>query len=311
MAIGRKKHTFIPILIIDDHNAASQEELEQVIFDHFPQLFGVAPSRQFSLSFDTLGYEPVDHLQGLIGLVEPSTRAPGPSLSWLPLVFYLMNDGSFSCLNSGLVVLFPKRQGASASAFIRGRSILDSFKFVQCAAVLFRKRKIPKMLFKLEISKAFDSLSWAFLLEVLAALGFSTRWRDWISILLSLASSQVLVNGSPIPKITHRRGVCQGDFLSPLLFVLAVDCLNRLYHCSLYADDVILFASPKMLEALALWSLLHSFGVASGLSANLNKCSITPISISSDKLVPIASALGCAVADFPIAYLGFPLSSKH
>ncbi|WVZ91592.1 hypothetical protein U9M48_037742 [Paspalum notatum var. saurae] len=280
--------------------------------------------------------------------------------------FYLTNGRSFSCLNSGLVVLLPKRQGASTpgdyrpiamihsfsklvskvlalrlapfmkllvrpnqTAFIRGRSILDSLKFVQCAAALFRKRRIPKMLFKLDISKAFDSLSWAFLLEVLAALGFNTRWHDWISILLSSALSQVLVNGSPSAKISHRRGVSQGDSLSPLLFVLAMDCLNRLieqaveagalkrlelsqvkYHCSLYADDVILFASPTLLEASALKSLLHSFGVASGLSANLSKCSVTPISVPADDLVPVANALDYTMVDFPITYLGLLLSSS-
>jgi len=39
------------------------------------------------------------------------------------------------------------------TAFIRGRAIHDSFKFVQSAAALFRKRCIPKVLFKIDISK--------------------------------------------------------------------------------------------------------------------------------------------------------------
>ncbi|WVZ62403.1 hypothetical protein U9M48_012159 [Paspalum notatum var. saurae] len=219
--------------------------------------------------------------------------------------------------------------GANQTAFIRGRSILDSFKCVQSAAALLRKKKIPKMLFKLDISKAFDTLSWAFLLEVLHALGFSTRWRDWISILLASASSRVLVNGMPGAKIIHRRGVRQGDSLSPLLFVIAMDCLSRLitgavcagalqqmelpqvkHHCSLYADDVILFASPTPHEALALKQLLHTFGTASGLTANLNKCSVTPISVPCEELSEIADTLGYTVVDFPIIYLGLPLSSK-
>ena len=179
--------------------------------------------------------------------------------------FHPGNGGGFAGLNNGLIVLLPKRQGAAwpgdfrpiamihsfgklvskvlasrlaphmkylvpvnQTAFIRGRSILDSFKYVQGAGALYRKKKIPKVLLKLDISKAFDTLSWAFLLDVLQALGFSSRRRDWIAILVASASSRVLVNGVPGPKIIHRRGVRQGDSLSPLLFVLAMDCLNRL-----------------------------------------------------------------------------------
>ncbi|WVZ88407.1 hypothetical protein U9M48_034933 [Paspalum notatum var. saurae] len=280
--------------------------------------------------------------------------------------FHLANGGGFHCLDNGLVVLLPKRPDAATpsdfrpiamihsfgklvskvlamqlapfmkmllapnqTAFIRGRSILDSFKYVQSAAALFRKKKIPKMLLKLDISKAFDTLSWAFLLEILGALGFSTKWRDWIAILLSSASSRILVNGVPGPKIIHRRGVRQGDSLSPLLFVLAMDGLNRLvsgavaagalrqlelpqvkHHCSPYADDAILFASPTLQEAEALKLLLHTFGVASGLTANLAKCSISPLSVPSEDLAVVTAALGCVVEELLITYLGLPLSAR-
>lgn len=62
------------------------------------------------------------------------------------------------------------------NAFIRTRSIHDNFKFVQRAAVLIRKRKKPMLLLKLDISKAFDTLSWPYLMEVMRARGFGDRW---------------------------------------------------------------------------------------------------------------------------------------
>jgi hypothetical protein len=70
---------------------------------------------------------------------------------------------------------------ANQNAFIRGRSIHDNYKFIQRAAVLYRKRKIPRILLKLDISKAFDTLSWLFLLDVMQALGFGNTWRRWIT----------------------------------------------------------------------------------------------------------------------------------
>jgi len=82
------------------------------------------------------------------------------------------------------------------------------------------------------------------------------------------------------------------------------------FHCSFYADDVILFSSPTLQEAWALKQLLHTFWVASGLVANLNKCSITPILVASNEFVGIAHVLGCEVAEFPIKYLGLPRSSR-
>jgi hypothetical protein len=63
------------------------------------------------------------------------------------------------------------------------------------ASVLLRKKKVPMLLLKLDISTAFDALSWPFLLEIMQARGFGPNWCHWISALLSAASSRIILNG--------------------------------------------------------------------------------------------------------------------
>lgn len=63
--------------------------------------------------------------------------------------------------------------GKNQNAFIRQRTIHDNYKYVQRAAVLIRNRKVPMLLLKIDISKAFDTLSWTFLLAVLQARGWA------------------------------------------------------------------------------------------------------------------------------------------
>lgn len=53
------------------------------------------------------------------------------------------------------------------------------------------------MLLKFDLAKAFDSVAWPFLLELLQHVDFPQRWRNWISALLSTASTKVMVNGRP------------------------------------------------------------------------------------------------------------------
>ncbi|XP_010229804.1 uncharacterized protein LOC104582150 [Brachypodium distachyon] len=213
------------------------------------------------------------------------------------------------------------------SAFIKTRCIHDNFLFVRNAACALHRAKKLALLIKLDFAKAFESVSWEYLLELMFHLGFPTRWRDWISMLFSSASSSVILNGSTGDKFFHRRGLRQGVPLSPLLFILDIDPLQRILlratemgalsslplqcvslRASLYADDAIVFINPSRPDLQMLLSILDAFGTATGLRVNLAKCSIALIRCTNIDLDDVLQPFLGEHVDFPIRYLGLPLS---
>jgi len=229
------------------------------------------------------------------------------------------------CLARRLAPFLDSLVMKNQSAFIKGRRIHDSFRQVQLACRTLHTTHIPALLLKIDITKAFDTVSWAFLLEVLQHMGFGQRWRDWISVILSTSSTKILLNGQPGRRICHVRALRQGDPLSPMLFVLVMEVLNRFLlwiedrqfltplrcvagsRVNLYMDDLVLFVAPQAGDLWFVKAALAIFGLASGLFSNMEKSVASPIHCSDHDVARVQDILSCRVEEFPCLYLGIPL----
>ena len=104
----------------------------------------------------------------------------------------------------------PNLIGPHQSVFVKGRSLHHNFMLEQSMARRLHALKHPTIMLKLDISKAFGTIQWAFLLEVLQRMGFGRMWTNWMAGILATSSTHVMVNGTPGAPIHSCKGLRQG-----------------------------------------------------------------------------------------------------
>jgi len=115
------------------------------------------------------------------------------------------------------------------NAFLGGRFMSDNINLVQELLRQYgRKRSSPRSLLKVDFRKAFDSVQWNFLDNLLRHLGFPIRFVSLIMQCVSTASYSVGVNGDLHGFFQGQSGVRQGDPLSPYLFLYCMEYFSRM-----------------------------------------------------------------------------------
>nr|GEV62930.1 RNA-directed DNA polymerase, eukaryota [Tanacetum cinerariifolium] len=189
---------------------------------------------------------------------------------------------------------------------------------------LCKAKKKQSMLFKVDFEKAFDSVRWDFLDDILKNFGFGLRRRDWIQSCLKSSRGSILVNGSPTSEFQFSKGLKRGDPLSPLLFILVMESLHlsfqnvvnaglfkgvalnnslQIFHL-FYTDDVVFIGQWCDSNLSTIKRIFDCFFCASGIRINLKKCGLMGIVVETNKVVATANNLGCRILKSLFSYLG-------
>ncbi|XP_074278283.1 uncharacterized protein LOC141601875 [Silene latifolia] len=170
--------------------------------------------------------------------------------------------------------------GLEQAAFIEGRDLFDNTMLAHELAFKYNRSLLtPRCILKVDIQKAFDSVNWSFLTQCLQRFGFPKKFSHWVISCITTSYFSLNVNGSTEGYFPGKRGLRQGDPLSPYLFTLCMEVLSRIlrqlpsypgfsYHPKcvkvqlthlVFADDLLIFTRGDLPSIQAVNKCLSLF----------------------------------------------------
>jgi Reverse transcriptase (RNA-dependent DNA polymerase) len=74
----------------------------------------------------------------------------------------------------------PKLININQTSFVHERTMMETFLVVRELINFRNKHNIPSVVLKIDFRKAFDTISWDFLLQIMSSRGFSPIWVQWV-----------------------------------------------------------------------------------------------------------------------------------
>lgn len=214
--------------------------------------------------------------------------------------------------------------------FLDSRQMHEAIGVAQETIHSVKQMNRKRAVIKIDLSKAYDRISWTYLRLLLTHLGFKTDFISWIMGCITSVSFAVLINGAASTFFKGQRGLRQGCPLSPLLFLLAAKGLSQLIQKAkregcvtglevavncfishlLFVDDILLFTNGNMNEIKELKTILDLFMKATGMQINYRKSQLILEGFSRHEKSQISSILPFDMYNLedPFKYLGFWLT---
>lgn len=235
-------------------------------------------------------------------------------------------------LANRLKIILPSFIAPNQSAFLKDRLMMENLLLATELVKDYHKEGVSsRCAMKIDISKAFDSVQWPFLLNVLAALNLPDRFIHWINLCISTASFSVQVNGELAGFFQSKRGLRQGCSLSPYLFVICMNVLSlsldkaaearrfgyhprcknmKLTHLC-FADDIMVFSDGNARSMEGILEVFQEFSYISGLNISLEKSTLFLAGVNGPSRDVILARFPFDAGSLPVRYLGLPLLSRR
>ncbi|KAL8109505.1 hypothetical protein AgCh_025564 [Apium graveolens] len=118
---------------------------------------------------------------------------------------------------------------SSQSAFIPGRSISDNILLAQELFIGYQRQSgVPRCALKIDLHKAFDSITWDFIFDALNKMRFPDKFVQWLRACVTMPRFSVKINGALTGYFRGAKGLRQGYRLSPYLFSIGMNVLALL-----------------------------------------------------------------------------------
>jgi hypothetical protein len=184
---------------------------------------------------------------------------------------------------------------------------------------------------QMDIQKAYDTVDWNALEKILSEVGCPQQFTKWVMTMVSIVSYRFNVNGHQSDIMAAERGLRQGDPISPMLFVIVMECLNRYlykmqkdcdfnYHpkCDklkitnlCFADDLLMFSRGDKVSVEMMMRAYGKFSKATGLVVNPQKCRIYCAGMDELTKQNVPEASGFQEGQLPFKYRGCRLQVKN
>uniref|UniRef100_A0A670IGH0 Reverse transcriptase domain-containing protein n=2 Tax=Podarcis muralis TaxID=64176 RepID=A0A670IGH0_PODMU len=177
-----------------------------------------------------------------------------------------------------------------------------------------------------DAEKAFDNISWSFMIKNLQGMGVGQGFENGIAAIYSEQKAKLIVNNVITEELKIEKGTRQGCPISPLLFISVLEVLLNMirddqqvkgvqvgakhYKLRAFADDLVLTLQEPNTSTKKVLEIIQQFGQVAGFKLNKQKTKVLGKNLTEMEKEKFQEETGLTVVK-KVKYLGVYLTSKN